>query len=305
MKQDFSTIIQIGIVVPDAQAVSSQLKRFLGWESQKTWETSRVSGRTYHGQPADFACRMDFVQLQGMELEIIQPLTGPSCWQDYMDENGCGVHHLLFDISDSADSFAALHAYGIEIEQQGRALPFGDQVFWAYVESARALGFTMELTNRREYPKPMPPTPPVQGIYANLLGVSIAVNNLDQSIRNWAHILGWQPDGQPYRIYGEQYRGAESNALSGAVSYRLPNLQVELVRPACGISCAKDYLAAHGEGIYCLTIALENRDALVALTEAGINILEQGHTLRHDQLSRWAILDTRSIFGFYLNVVYP
>ena len=303
--QDFSTIIQIGIIVPDAQAVTSQLKRFLGWETQQSRETSRVSGRIYHGQPADFACRMDFFQLPGMELEIIQPLKGPSCWQDYLDENGYGIHHLLFDVSDSACSFAALHAYGIEIEQQGRALPFGDHVFWAYVESARTLGFTMELTNRREYPKLMSRTPPIQGSYANLLGVSIAVHNLDQTIRNWAHILGWHTEGQPYRIYGEHYQDAESNALSGAVSYRLPNLQVELVRPACGMSCARDYLAAHGEGICCLTIALENREALVALTEAGITILERGHTLRHDQLSRWAILDTRSIFGFYLKVVYP
>ena len=303
--QDFSTIIQIGIVVPDAQSVSDHLARLLGWNAQKTWETSRVSGRIYRGQPADFACRMVFFQLPGMELEIIQPLTGPSCWQDYMDENGCGIHHLLFDVSDSAVSIAALHAYGIDIEQQGRALPFGDQVFWAYVDSARALGFTMELTNRREFPKSMPPTPPIQGNYANLLGVSIAVHNLDQTMRNWAQILGWLPDGQPYRIYGEQYQGAESNALSGAAFYRLPNLQVELVRPACGMSCAREYLAAHGEGIYCLTVALENRDALIALTSAGIAILEQGHTLRQDQLSRWAILDTRSIFGFYLNVIYP
>ena len=205
MKKDFSTIIQIGIIVPDAQSVSSNLKRFLGWETQKTWETSRVSGRIYRGEAADFACRMDFFQLPGMELEIIQPLTGPSCWQDYLDENGCGIHHLLFDVNHSADSFAALHAYGIEIEQQGRALPFGDQVFWAYVDSARPLGFAMELTNRREFPKPLPPTTPIGGKYANLLGVSIAVNNLDQTMQNWSHILGWQPEGQPYRIYGEQY----------------------------------------------------------------------------------------------------
>ena len=109
MKKDFSTIIQIGIIVPDAQSVSSNLKRFLGWETQKTWETSRVSGRIYRGEAADFACRMDFFQLPGMELEIIQPLTGPSCWQDYLDENGCGIHHLLFDVNHSADSFAALH----------------------------------------------------------------------------------------------------------------------------------------------------------------------------------------------------
>ena len=39
MKKDFSTIIQIGIIVPDAQSVSRNLTRFLGWETQKTWRS--------------------------------------------------------------------------------------------------------------------------------------------------------------------------------------------------------------------------------------------------------------------------
>ena len=305
MNQNFSSVIQIGVVVPDAQATAEHLRRFLGWESQRTWETSRVPGRIYHGQPADFACRMVFFQLPGIEIEIIQPLSGPSCWQDYLDANGCGIHHLLFDVADSEKRYAWLHENGIDVEQRGRALPYGEQVHWSYVNSNQELGFTMELTNRREFPRDLPAIPSITGQYASLLSVSVVVSNLDQSMRKWNSILGWQPESQPYRIYGDRYLGAESNALTGGASYRLPNLVVELVRPACGKSCAKDYLSRHGEGIFCITLALENREALRSLVNAGLAILEQGHSLRQDQLSCWTMLDTKAIFGFYLAVVYP
>lgn len=305
MNQDFSSVIQIGILVPDAQFTAEYLRRFLGWESQQTWETSRVPGRIYHGQPADFACRMIFFQLPGIELEIIQPLNGPSCWQDYLDSNGCGIHHLLFDIADSEACYTWLHENGIDVEQRGRALPFGEQVHWSYVNSNAMLGFTMELTNRREFPRVNPKILPIKGPYTSLQSVSVVVNNLDRTMQSWQRILGWQPDNQPYRICGDRYLGTESNSLTGGVFYRLPNLMVELTRPACGKSCARDYLAQHGEGIYCITLALENRDAFLSLVNAGLSILEQGHSLRQDQLSSWAILDTKAMFGFILAVVYP
>ena len=305
MNQNFSCVLQIGIVVPDAQVTAEYLHRFLGWESQRTWETSRLPGRIYHGQPADFACRMVFFQLPGIELEIIQPLSGPSSWQDYLDANGCGIHHLLFDVADSEASYAWLHENGIDVEQRGRALPYGEQVHWSYVNSSHSLGFTMELTNRREFPRHQPEIPSISGQYASLLGVNVVVNNLDQTMRKWCSILGWQPESQPCRIYGDRYLGKESNALAGGASFRLPNLVVELVRPACGKSCAKDYLSQHGEGIYCITLALESREALLSLVQAGLAILEQGHSLCLDQLSCWTLLDTKAIFGFYLAVVYP
>ena len=305
VKQDFSSIIQIGVIVSDAAATAANLKRLLGWDASNIWETARVSGRTYHNEPADFACRMIFYQLPGIELEIIQPLLAPSCWQDYLDACGNGIHHLQFDVANSAQSLSALRQSNIEIEQQGRALPFGEQVFWAYMDSQPQLGFTMELTNRREFPKQLPQAATVTGDYVALTGVSVVVNNLEQTMRQWERILGWQPAGQPYRIYGEPYQNADSGSLSGAVSYLLPNLEIELVRPVFGASCRREYLASRGDGLFSLNISLRTHADLLPLTQSGLRILEQGHTLCQNQLMRWTTLESLSQFGFYLNVIYP
>ncbi len=305
MKQDFSNIIQIGVVVPDAAAAEERLKRFLGWTPARTLETMRIPGRIYRGKPEDFICRMIFYRFAQIELEMIQPLEGKSCWSDFLKLSGRGIHHLLFDVSSSEESIAELSNSGIEIEQCGRAIPYGENVFWAYMHSFETLGFVMELTNRREFPKEQPPLPAVEGLYSRLSGVDLSTENLERTIRVWDKILGWSPVGAPSRVLGDLFRETESGSMSGAVSYHVTNLQIELVRPVCGMSCAKSQLSSHGGGIGCINVEIESIDALLALTRQGISILERGHTLLDDRLVRWSILDSLELFGFYLKLIYP
>lgn len=305
MEKDFSDIIQIGVIVPDAQTTARNLERLLGWKSARSLETMRIPGRFYHGVEEDFGCLMLFYQFAHMELEIIQPLRGPSCWESFMVRSGQGIHHLLFDLASSGDSIAELSHHGIEIEQRGRALPYGEHAFWAYATSHSALGFTMELINRRENPIDLPKFPSVSGPFSRFQGVSISTMNLEQTMHVWSDVLGWTPDGASYRIFSDAYRGAGSSALSGAASYRLPNLQIELVRPVCGKSCASNNVSLQGGGIYCITFSVDGTESIHALTKKGVAILEQGHSLFQNQILRWTMLDTLELFGFYMKVVYP
>lgn len=299
----FGNVIQIGVIVSDAAATVKNLERMLGWRSSGMRETMRIPGRTYHGEAEDFACRMYFYQFPTIELEIIEPLCGRSCWSDYLTANGNGVHHLLFDLHDSTRAVAALSGHGIDIEQRGRALPYGENVFWAYLKSQAALGFAMEIINRSEYPQPQPAPDPLEGAFSRLQGVSIAVTNLESSMQAYQRILGWEA-GQPYRVFGDRYLGHESNAMSGAVSYPLGTLTVELIRPVCVPSCAYAQMLMNGEGILCIDFLVDSPDAVRLLTNQGVAILEQGHTLMERQMSRWAILDTKDLFGFALRAIY-
>ena len=305
MSQSFSSITQIGIIVPDAKQTAENLLKHLGWHPACTRETMRIPGRTYHGADEDFACSMIFYQLPGIEIELIEPLTGRSCWSDYMAQHGSGIHHLLFDLTDSTTSIEALSRHGIEIEQRGRALPYGEHAFWAYVTSQSQLGFTMELTNRSEHPSDYSAPPAIDGPFSQLLGVGVTVRNLESTARAWRDVLEWTPNAPSGRICGSLYRGEASFSLSGSMTYRLPALAVELVRPVSGASAAQDYLDKHGEGIYCLIFEVQSKAAVQDLVDLGISVLEQGHALEGDRVFRWSILDTRDLFGFYLKVVYP
>lgn len=303
MNPYFNNVIQIGVIVSDAAATVKHLERMLGWRHSGMRETMRIPGRTYRGEAEDFACRMYFYQFPGIELEIIEPLCGRSCWSDYLTANGNGVHHLLFDLQNLARAIAALSSHGIEIEQRGRALPYGENVSWAYLNSQAALGFTMEIINRSEYPQSQPPSDPLEGAFSRLQGVSIAVKNLESSMQAYQRILGWKA-GQPYCVFGDRYLGNESNASSGAVSYPFGALTVELIRPVCAPSAAYSQVQMNGEGIFCIDFLVDTPDAVRLLTNHGVAILEQGHTLMERQMTHWAILDTKELFGFALRAIY-
>lgn len=305
MNQVFASVVQIGVIVADAAQTVKNLEHLLGWKPSCSRETMRIPGRTYHGSEEDFACIMYFYPFERIELEIIQPLCGKSCWSDFLSRKGNGIHHLLFDLTDSAHAIDSLSRNGIEIEQRGRALPYGEHAFWAYVDSQEKLGFTVELTNRSEVPQPIMPTAPLQGSFSNVKGVSILVQNLDSSMQAYRKILGWQCKGNPYRVYADRKRGKESSALCGAIEYALPNLDVELIRPAFGSCYASEQLKDDGEGICCLNLETRGYEDVQQLANEGIFILEQGHTIVDHQVSRWVLFDTKAMFGFHTRVLFP
>jgi len=43
---------------------------------------------------------MAFSSLGPVELEIIQPIVGPTVYHDFLEEKGEDIHHLAFDVKD-------------------------------------------------------------------------------------------------------------------------------------------------------------------------------------------------------------
>ena len=74
-------------------------------------------------------------------LELIEPIGGPSTWQEFLDERGEGVHHIAFFVEDTDQVVALLEGNGIAVVQQGDYT--GGR--YTYVDSAPALGVILEL----------------------------------------------------------------------------------------------------------------------------------------------------------------
>ena len=75
--------------------------------------------RWYKGQPAQFTCRLAFADLGSVELELIEPLQGPSIWQDFIDEHGEGIHHIRFNTFDEKPIIESLAEKDVPVEQWG------------------------------------------------------------------------------------------------------------------------------------------------------------------------------------------
>jgi methylmalonyl-CoA/ethylmalonyl-CoA epimerase len=79
------------------------------------------------------------------ELEIIQPVYGPTIYSKFLEEKGEGLHHIKERISDEDIErvLADYEAKGIDVTQTGRF--FSD--FHYYLDTESKLGFVYELGN--------------------------------------------------------------------------------------------------------------------------------------------------------------
>lgn len=46
---------------------------------------------------------MSFYSFGKIELEVIEPLRGRSCWRNYLSKTGGGIHHFLFNVQTLFD----------------------------------------------------------------------------------------------------------------------------------------------------------------------------------------------------------
>jgi methylmalonyl-CoA/ethylmalonyl-CoA epimerase len=95
------------------------------------------------GEPFKFLIAIS--RMGDTELEIIQPVYGPTIYSKFLDERGEGLHHIKEQITDEAIDgvLADYRDKGIGITQTGRF--FTD--FHHYLDSEAKLGFVYELGN--------------------------------------------------------------------------------------------------------------------------------------------------------------
>lgn len=91
---------------------------------------------TYLGAPADFVVHVSLAYLGDMQLELIQPVSGDSLYQEFVQSNGPGIHHVAFEPDDFESAIAQAESNGLQIVQAG-AMADGMMEF-AYVDGAAA-----------------------------------------------------------------------------------------------------------------------------------------------------------------------
>ena len=105
---------------------------------------------TYLGKPARFSYKAAVPQnrLGGIELELVQPVTGETIWGDFLRQHGEGVHHIGCYRPASLEAFAeteqTLERAGFPCMMSGRV--YG--IAFAYFDTIRALNTILEMVWR-------------------------------------------------------------------------------------------------------------------------------------------------------------
>ena len=78
--------------------------------------------------------KLAFFPLGQVTVELIEPLGGPSTWQEQLDAHGASVHHIAFEVQGMQDTLAYLAASDVPLLQKGEYT--GGR--YAYVDSTNS-----------------------------------------------------------------------------------------------------------------------------------------------------------------------
>jgi hypothetical protein len=132
-----------------------------------TFDSRTVTERTYHGAAADWAIKVCFADVGELAVEIMQPLYGPSIFQEYLDRHGEGIQHLAFDVAGRPwpERLAEFAGRGFEPTQSGRFMDRNAFAFFATEEATGTVFETYDIPSGFTWPEPEEwfPGPPPAG----------------------------------------------------------------------------------------------------------------------------------------------
>ncbi len=140
-------LAQVAIGVRDIDASRRRWAAVLGVDVPDIVEVeagSRVR-MTYRGLPSDARVKLAFFDLGRVQLELVEPVGEGSAWQEGLDRNGEGLHHLAFWTENLPETAAGLEDHGAELVQRG---DMGEGQY-AYFDAVRPLGCVLELLENR------------------------------------------------------------------------------------------------------------------------------------------------------------
>jgi methylmalonyl-CoA/ethylmalonyl-CoA epimerase len=108
---------QYALVVNSLEKVSAYWQK-LGFPAMEITH-GPLSDLRYRGHPGQFDQRLGWHRHGLVTWEWIEPLAGPTVYQDFLEEHGEGFHHFAFDVPDIDAAGAAWAALGVKIVQSG------------------------------------------------------------------------------------------------------------------------------------------------------------------------------------------
>jgi hypothetical protein len=282
-------IVQIGIVVADAAKTAKRYGEIFGigpWRFVDIVPTNV----TLHGKPLKegASCiRAALAQLQDLQIELLQPLYGPSTHMEFLKEHGEGIHHFSFGAVDDHDQIvSALQEKGIGTEMQGR---MGGT--FSYMATQKELGAIVEVakippsgTPRTVFPWGRY-TPAGPGLFnmekKRIVQIGIVVEDVEAAAKNYWELLGigrWIfIDLKPPYVADFVLHGVEVTHREPCIRVAAANqgsLQLELLEPASGPSSHLDFLKTHGPGIHHVSFgAVDDHDTCISIFKAqGIGV---------------------------------
>jgi hypothetical protein len=137
-------MVQVGIIVNNVEKSAKAWAAFLGNEEIPeviVASGSELNPTKYKGKPTDAKAKLAFFELDNITIELIEPIGGPSTWQEFLDTRGEGIHHIAFVVKGMKSYIKNFEDKGIPMVQHGG----WDTGEYSYMDGSNSLALIIEL----------------------------------------------------------------------------------------------------------------------------------------------------------------
>lgn len=140
------SVDQVAVVVKDIDRAMEHYVEELGigpW-SVYTFSPDWIQDMTFRGKEQGYSMILALTQVGDVMYELIQPVQGPSSYEEFLNERGEGLHHLGYFVDDIDEAIKEMEGKGFPLLQSGRNFGTGGDGAYAYFETEGALGHIIE-----------------------------------------------------------------------------------------------------------------------------------------------------------------
>jgi hypothetical protein len=137
--------MQVGILVKDVEETARKLEKLIGIGPFQILEPE-YRDLTLHGRPGKFKIRIALAKAGPIQIELMQPLSGETIYDEYARRKGYGLHHLAIRTENMEQSVADMEARGFKVIQSGNR----PGTKWAYLDTEGQTSIIFELVEKKE-----------------------------------------------------------------------------------------------------------------------------------------------------------
>jgi catechol 2,3-dioxygenase-like lactoylglutathione lyase family enzyme len=129
-------VIQVCWVTDDIEATERLLSEQFGVGAWTRIPDVRFGpeSTTLRGRPVDCTLHVSLGYAGDLQLELIQPVDGPSIHREFLDAHGPGLHHVCFAVDDVDAACSAAESSGVPVLMRGSMMD--GEIEFAYVDGS-------------------------------------------------------------------------------------------------------------------------------------------------------------------------
>lgn len=145
MKLNDGQIVQVAHVVRDINKKMELYWNKLGIGPWKiyTLKPPLLRDSLVNGNLSDHTYLIALAKRESLQFELIQPLTGRSIYDDFLEEKGEGLHHIKFYFKNCQKVIQDYKQKGFKVIQSGK---IDDDEFY-YLDTSSILDYIIEIGN--------------------------------------------------------------------------------------------------------------------------------------------------------------